>query len=362
MGILGIEYMPYQVLSGLYDGFKAPTMKIIVNDNILTIALSSLLSNTSSGLMTDGVSITLNRDSASSAKFNLINCYNLTRRTFERKLTPGSKIAIKLGYGSTLRTVFVGYVENVSYTLSENPTVSVTAFDAVKLMMDSPSVEHSWEDGKLYIETISDIMEEYKDIAPLLPFNMQFSTQKHGYLVQRSNNYRYVKDVLCKYCCMDLLVKNGLSYLIDYKTQFGKLTELGFGKGLTDLTVNSGYKKVRAVVTGDKRGSVVGRYETLTGENYKKSMNKPQVITSTAPLKTNKECVVYAKRLVEDAVREVCTSSGSCIGIPDIVPGVGLGYTGVDKEWEGKVYYVDSVTHTFNASGYKTSFQTKGWR
>lgn len=354
--------MTFEDLSDMYDGFKAPAMKIILNDNILTIALSNLMSHTSKGLMTDGVNITLNRDSASSARFNLAGCYNLEKRSFDRKLTPGSKIAIKLGYGSALRTVFAGYVENVSYAFSENPTVSVTAFDAVRLMVESPAVEQTWKDGDLYTETILKIMEEYKDIAPLLPINMAFSTKKHGHLVQKSNNYKYVKDVLCKYCNMDLIVKAGLSYLIDYKTQFGKLTELGFGKGLTGLTVDSGYRKVKVTVTGDKLSGAVGESRVCTGENYKNSMNKPQEISMTAPLKTSKECEAYAKRLAEDAIRDVCTSSGECIGIPDIVPGIGLGYKGVDKGWEGKVYYVDSVTHTFNASGYKTSFQTKGWR
>ncbi len=80
-----------------------------------------------------------------------------------------------------------------------------------------------------------------------------------------------------------------------------------------------------------------------------------------APLKTTSDCLLYANRLAKDAVREVQTAKGSCIGIPDIVPGVGIGIQGVNGEWNGRTYYVDTATHVFNTSGYTTSFTTKGW-
>ena len=362
MGILGFDYIPYQVISSKYGGFEAPAMKVLVNDNVLSLILSKVAASTAAGLTTSEVSVTQEKNAASSAVFTLTNCYDvMTRRFANTMLHVGSKISIQLGYGSALKNVFVGYVDSMSYELSENPKIRVTAFDAVKLMMEGGNTKKTWKDGGLYTKTISDIMENYKDICPFPATNMIPSLQKHGQLNQNSNNYSYVKDTLCKMCDRDLIVRAGNAYLVNPYMQFGKLTELSFGSGLTSFSFTPSYKKVKVTVTGSKLTGAKGESTVKTGEAYKTSMNKPQEISVGAPLKTAAECKTYASRLAYDAIISAQTASGTCVGIPDISPGVGLSIKGIQSSWDSKIMYVESATHTFNSSGYTTSFKIKGW-
>lgn len=360
MGLPFLGYTPFELLAAKYGEFKAPVVKVSTGGNILTLLTAALLPGIGDALMTDGVSITLNKDSASSAQFNVVNCYDNIKHKFKESVKIGSKIVISLGYGSFTEKVFAGYVDSVKYEYSDTPKMTVTAFDGVKLMMDSGNTERTWNDGDMYVTTITEIMKKYADICPLLPTGITPTVKTHGMLKQNSNDYDYIKNVLCKYCDRDFIVRGGNSYLVAYDTQFGKLTELGPGRGLLNCAVESGYMKVKATVTGDPLANVFAETSVSTGESYSSAMNKPTEISKQAPLKTKSDCKLYADRLAYDEIQKVKTSHATCVGIPDIVPGVGIGYHNVDKKWDKGTYYVDSATHTLNGSGYTVSFTTKG--
>lgn len=361
MGLPKVTNVGFDALSLKYGGFNAPVVKVQMGNDLISLLLSAVSSSGSGELLTDGVSVTLNKDSASSATFNVMNCYDFKEHKFKRNVSVGTRIAITLGYGPITSTVFAGYVDSVSYEFSDVPKMTVTAFDGVKLMMESGTTERTWDNDEMYVTTIMSIMEKYADSCPLLPTNIAMTSKKHAMLKQNSNDYTYIKDVLCKYCGRDLIMKNGYAYLVDYKTKFGKLTELGPSKGLLNLTVESGYIKVKATVTGDKLKDIHAESSISTGLSYSSAMNKPTEISKQAPFDTKTDCQDYADRLAYDAVQDVRISRGTCVGIPDILPGVGISYKNVDSKWDGKTYYVDTATHTLNSSGYTVSFTTKGW-
>ena len=362
MGLPLISYTSFEALQTLYGGFKTPVVRVTTGSDIITLLLAALSPVGSNSIMTDGVNITLNKDTASSATFNVVNCYDIEKHKFTKNISIGSKISILLGYGSVLKLVFAGYVDSVNYEFSGTPKMTVTAFDGVKLMMESGNTERTWDDGSMYVATITEIMTRYADICPLLPTGIVPTLKTHGMLKQNSNDYDYVKNILCKYCDRDLIVKGGYSYLVSHDTQFGKLTEIGPGRGLLNCAVESGYMKVKALVTGDTLTNVYAESSVSTGASYSVAMNKPTEISKQAPLKTKSDCKTYADRLAFDEIQKVNTSRATCIGIPDIVPGVGIGYRDVDSDWDNGTYYVNTATHNFNTSGYTVSFTTKGRR
>ncbi len=361
MGVPSVSYLSFKGLSAKYGGFLAPTVSVQTGNDLMSLLLKSFAPAGANGLLTDGVSVTLNKDSASSATFSVMNCYDFKNHKFNRNLSIGSRITINIGYGSKTSAVFAGYVDSVSYEFSDVPRMTVTAFDGVKLMMESGTTERTWENEGMYVSTITEIMSKYSDACPLLPTNIDMTMKKHGMMKQNSNDYAYIKDVLCKYCDRDLIMKNGYAYLVNYKTKFGKLTDLGPANGLLSVSVESGYMKVKAVVTGDKLKNVYAESSITTGVPTSSAMNNPTEISKQAPFDNAADCKAYADRLVNDAVRDVRVSRGTCVGIPDLVPGVGVGYVDVDPQWDNKTYYVDTATHTLNSSGYTVSFTTKGW-
>ena len=355
-------FKTFSLLSASYGGFLNPVANISLNGSIISLIVAAVTGKKEKGLNAESITITLNKDTASSAQLVLAGGYDVEKRSFSKDLTPGQKISISLGYGSNLEKVFVGYIGSVTYEYSSSPKVTVTAFDAVKLMMDAGVKTATWKTDSTYMETMKTILDNYKDICPLSTLRSKPVLKKHGQLQQNENDFVYLKDVLCKYCGRELIIVGGQSCIIDADDLFGRLTDLGPGKGLTTLKVDSSYAAFQGKVTGSSLTQAYGESSMIYGGSYKSKMSKPQIITKNAPFLNNDECKKLATRLAKDAVRATQTAEGTCVGIPDIVPGVGLGISGVDPMWNGKTYYVDSVTHTFGSSGYTTSFRTKGWK
>lgn len=354
MGFLGLTFMEYEALSGKYGGFKSPVMQLSIGDGMASVSPGAL--SGASGLLTDGVSITLNRNSSSSASFNLVNSYSPVFQAFDRKITPGMPFSISLGYGNLVKSMFKGYVEKVTYNFADTPSIRVEAYDIVKLMMESGEKNITWEAGGVYSDTIKEIMKKYSacsfPVSNILP-----TLSKHGQLNQGTDDYKFIKEYLCKYSDRDFIVAGGSAYLVDAYLKMGKLTTLGYGKGIKSISMSSSYKNIEANVTGDKLNSASGSYSGNAGFSLS---GKKETRNVTAPLKTSTECSTYAKRIVMDEIHKSKMISVNCIGIPDIIPGVGVGISGIDLAWSSDVFYVDTVTHTLNSSGYSMSFTAYG--
>lgn len=362
MGLFSFLTLPWEGISLKYGGFQAPVMRVSVNNNLLDLILSLVGLSSAAGIRTDGVQITLNKDSASSASFRILDCYNTEARRFISNIAVGARISIQLGYGSLYSTVFVGYVDTLSYEFDEHPCIKVTALDGIKLMMEGGKQERHWEDGRFYLQTITQILLRYADICTFLPTNIVPTVKTHGHLVQKTNDYDFIKNVLCKFCGRDLILAGGDLYLFDALSYGPKVTTLGWGDGLFSFSVSPTYRKVKVYVTGDRLQDIRGESVVTTGSRYKTSMDKEQIIVrENVPLESASACRDYAKLLATEEVRKAQRASGTCVGLPDLIPGRCIGISGLDPEWNGKKYLLSSVTHHFGADGYTTSFQCEGW-
>ena len=362
MGILSFSSLPWEVLSVKYGGFQTPVMRVSVNNNLLSLILSLVGIYSSSGIRTDGVSVTLNKDSASSATFRMLDCYSVEARKFTSSISVGSRICIQLGYGSLLSTVFVGYVDSLSYEFDEHPSIKVTAFDGVKLMMDGGTQERHWKTDSFYMQTMNEILERYADICTILPTNMLPTLKTHGHLVQKTNDYDFLKNTLCKFCGRDFVVSGGEGYLYDALSFGPKVTTLGWGNGLVSFSVSPSYRKVKVCVTGDRIQNIRAESVVKTGSQYKTSMDKEQtIIKENVPLLSVSDCKAYATLLATEEARKAQQASGVCVGLPELCPGRCIGISGLDSQWNDKKYLLSSVTHNFTTSGYTTSFQVQGW-
>ena len=363
MGLFSFLTLPWEAISAKYGGFQAPAMRVTTSNSVLDLILSLAGISSASGIRTDSVSVTLNKDSASSASFRILNCYHAETRRFLSDISVGARISVELGYGSLLSPVFVGYVDTLSYEFDEHPSIKVTALDGIKLMMDGGRQERHWKDGGLYLQTITEILMRYADICTFLPTNIKPPVKTHGHLVQRTNDYDFVKNVLCRFCGRDFVLSGGDGYLFDALSFGPRVTTMGRGSGLLSFSVSPAYCKVKAVVTGDRMDGVEGKSEVTTGTRYKTSMDKEQLIVKeNVPLKSASDCRDYAERLAKEEARKAQRASGVCVGLPDLLPGRSIGISGLDPEWDGKEYLLTSVTHSFGSGGYTTSFQCEGWK
>ena len=69
------------------------------------------------------------------------------------------------------------------------------------------------------------------------------------------------------------------------------------------------------------------------------------------------EKIVYTRKGEESENKK---ANGTCIGMPEIVPGRFLKISDVDS-LINKKFYVTDVTHTINYNGFLTSFAAEGW-
>ena len=109
-----------------YQGFRVPAFQVLLGEGKKD--LKSQLNG-----QTEQLEISLSLDNASSAVFQISNAYDFKNHKFRgeimNSLTLGNLVQVNIGYGSSLDSVFCGYIHSVKQDFQEMPRLSVTALD-----------------------------------------------------------------------------------------------------------------------------------------------------------------------------------------------------------------------------------------
>ena len=76
-------------------------------------------------------------------------------------------------------------------------------------------------------------------------------------------------------------------------------------------------------------------------------------------VRTEKECVELAQARLDSQALNFVSGSGTCVGIPELIPGRYITVKGLDGDTEGN-YFLSKVRHRFTKGGYFTQFEVKG--
>ena len=77
-------------------------------------------------------------------------------------------------------------------------------------------------------------------------------------------------------------------------------------------------------------------------------------------VRTVKDCTDLAQARLDSIAMGFVSGSGSCVGLPEIIPGRFISITGMDGETDG-TYYISHVRHTISEDdGYRTQIEIKG--
>lgn len=76
-------------------------------------------------------------------------------------------------------------------------------------------------------------------------------------------------------------------------------------------------------------------------------------------MRTEKECVELAQARLDSLALNFVSGRGTCVGIPELIPGRYITVKGLDDDTEG-TYFVSKVHHRFSKSGYYCGFEVKG--
>lgn len=341
----------YGALASKYGNFATPVMKILSNGkNVIT----------DQKLAIENLSVSLSIHQAGSVHFNVVNAFSLSDRSFTDKVKqtfqPGSIIKVELGYGSASSLLFQGYISELCLDFGEAPEISVTALDVIRLLMDTVHQNLVYEVTS-YSAAFQAVMKEFEGVYDTLTIeNTEDCLTK---VVQKDSSFRFIEE-LCKKANREFLVVGGTVYFRSPQTETEAVAALSWGEGL---------------ISFQERRSQCNQ----TIRVYGKAENKKDQLKVEVNVKTDASsssiCIVkeyqkysligqddvqnYAERIAGRLKAAGEGGSGTCIGIPELVPGSYIKLGNLDSE-EAKEYYIKSVKHSMGSGGYTTQFDVEG--
>lgn len=348
--------MDYSSLRSEYNNFIVPTCKIKIDGTELS-TLKVKVTN---------INVTLELDDPSSANFTLSNIYDLKSSSLSSNVTAklklGSKISIELGYGSTLKNVFCGYINNLAYDFEQIPSVTVACLDIRGLMRRN--IRRGLQfDEKKYSDVAKTILDKYKTICPNQKIDATTDEIEH-IMQDKVSDLEFLCDIIGPKAEREFLVMGDTAYFREYDKDKTPLLTLERGKGLISFTYSSSYCNETVKIYGHdeaKKDVLVVSKEVKT-DNSTASLVTPGIIAELAlsDADDNSKATYYLNSEVKNRLRGAQSGSGSCIGIPDLIPGK---YIKIDKldTLVNKTYYLKQVKHTFSTDGFTTEFDLGGW-
>ncbi len=342
----------YSALEVQYDHFSVPAAKIKVNgmDIIGTLKLS-----------VSQIQVDLTAKEASSVNFTIDNVFSLDTRSFAKTVSSvvrlGSVVTVELGYGSSYTAVFKGYIAEISYDYSDAPGISVTALDVMRLLMENSRINYRYTE-KTYTAVVKTVLAKYLTLCSDLR-NVETTTEQLEGITQNGTDYDFLKKI-AKKANKEFFIFSGAAYFRTPGKNNTAVMTLEWGKNLMEFRMSNTYCHERITVQG------IDAQKHVTVESSVTVKAADAVSLLTSPLervvqKTDLDTVEKAKKLAESMKREkeqqVRNASGSCIGLPQLVPGRFIYVKGLNGSKSEK-YYLKSVKHSFGSDGFSTSFTT----
>ena len=346
----------YKSLVDDYSNFHVPTAKIKVNgfDVVKTL-----------GLVVHEIIAVLSVKSASSVSILLEGLYDIGSHSFDSKIkaafTLGTIVEVELGYLSTTRKIFKGYVEMVGVNMGAKNYYSIVLMDVKRLMMNSGRKNVLYNE-KNYSDVFKKVMGAYSSLCSLDVKSTGDDLKSP--ISQLTDDYDFVmNDLILKgRVNREFIVFAGKAYFREPFSVSSPIMTMRLGRELTEFSVNHCYTDVKYEVIGvDDQEKPVSGSETVKSAIKKTPLVIPTpTYTFAHPYVTTKsKATTMAKALAARQKTKICIGSGTCLGIPEIVPGRYVKIENADSTYDMN-YYITQVVHENTREGYTTQFDIGG--
>lgn len=323
------------------------------------------------GLSIDSLTVDTSTEKADSFSFTVINAYNDQTREIQwvkDMLTPGKPVAIAVGYGDEIRTIFNGYITSLEYRFSGGKKLEliVSGMDASFKMMKGVKFR-SWLKKK-HSDIAREIAASYSlsqeiDPTPVtLPIVEQSKVTDYQFLswMAAQNNFEF-------------FIVGGTMYFRKPYQKKTPVIELEWDSRLTSLNITHDI--------GDQTGSIVVRgWDPVKKEQIEAKSNEVNKLNSNGAtgtsfiadlcgsemkdyIYTNAESVDEAQKMATAISNQrslkLISGRGESIGIPEITAGRYLNLKGAGVKLS-QLYYIVAATHIINTKEYKTIFTLGG--
>lgn len=357
MGNLMNERNQMSALYSKYQGFLAPAAKILVGDSGRDLAGSF-------GVQVESLMVSLSLDTASSASFSIVNVYDFEKKTFISsvmdQLCLGNPVKIELGYGSSLERVFTGFIYSVRTDFSDTATLSVTVLDVRRVMEDAVRHGVVWN-YTTYSDIFRQVMEPYKKLYSRLVVDDTAANEVVA-LMQNESDLAFVKRLATE-GNREFFIYDDIVYFRRKSKRAASVT-LTWGQDMISFSRESIYANEKVTVLGqlkDSKESVTATAEVKTDSSTRQVATGGLVRDIISPASdTKQKAMDKATRIAEELRQKKQSGEGSCVGLPQLLPGRSVTVNGLSSQVNG-TYMLKSVTHTFGSDGFQTSFGIGGF-
>ncbi len=349
MALLDASEIKYSNLIKKYDNFLTPVMVLKING----IDIKKI------DIKVSQASVNVSIESICSASFIIEDVYDLEKSslhtTIRNTLQLGSSVTIELGYGSSTKMVFSGYIHELSYSFSETPSISVTALDLRRLMMSNK--ENRTFCDKSYSDILKEVLSTYSSLYKSTKIDL--ITEKQQQVTQTISDYDFITKELCKKTNKEFYVLAGTVYFQEKTKNPQPLLTLTWGENLFQFEMSRKYRNEEIVVYSVDEKKISTKKEKLKSAGKLKSATTKPIRTEfvSFDVKNAKGAKTIAEAEAQKRKKKDQKGEGSCIGIPDLVPGryINIAKLGIDGTSPVKGYLIN-IKHSFGSDGFVTDF------
>lgn len=345
----------YGALASSYGQFKAPSARVKLGEQDVVKNL---------GCRLQSVSVKLSRQEPCEADIEIWDCYNMEAHSIDSGLksniSPGEKIEVELGYQSSLKKIFSGYIAAVTLdmTVQDACIIHIQAKDVIALLRENTRCRIF--KGSRISAVFSELMEDYSWICQASASSTP-KLDKEGAWWQRGSDYDFIVKELVGLHNPDyeFYVEAGTAYL-KKKEEAAAAVSLKPGNGIEDfhITWNYLYKKIRVQGISENHETYLG--ESEAGGPQKSQKAKPGMEFHVMPQADTKDKAdALASAIADEQAGGAVDLSVTIVGIPELSPGKGLELEGFDS-WVNGVYLILEAEHVMDQEGYKSRVRLGG--
>lgn len=318
----------------------------------------------------DVISVTYNDDITQIDNVELtVNNWDATARKFKysngNTFLPGKELELWMGYRGKdpLRRVMTGEITSLtpSFPAAGASTMTVTLLNVLHRFRNKQET-HAY-----FGRTDSEIAKIIAGRLGVPVHTQPLNERPYEYLLQ-DNQYDIVfLFERARRIGYDLWVEDGTLHFqpsenlkrVTYLLSWGKsLIEfqptLTTARQVNEVTVRAWDRRRKEMITATaKRANLPGRREPEIESSFTQRAEITSVVVGDKS---------EAQRIAEDRLRDIAhemvKATGSTVGLPDLRAGRRMRIEGLESRFSGE-YFVTATHHTFNDSGYVTSFDCR---
>lgn len=320
----------------------------------------------SSDYVVESVEVTLSRNASSAAVIRLTNVYDLEKRSFCSDVSSdfilGELVEVAMGYGSSLTELFYGYVDEITYELSESPSVRVTAVDVRKMMMGSKKSNISYS-VKSYSDAFLEVVKKYQPAFQAKDVDVTEKLETEC-ILQNGSDYDFIVKELCRKGERNFFVHAGKLYFKELTAQLFDTVELEWAKDFISFQRRASFQDAIIRVLGQDmtQKEEVEAEVSLKADDDQKTLVQSELTQMDAAAADHSDAQRIAEHKADEVKKQTRQASGVCIGIPQLCPGGRVKIKNGDSKLIDGTYDLMEVRHSFRSDGYRTSFEAGGWK